>query len=119
MAITSDAITELIERELSTLSDDRVIAHVRGMLIQPYSILRTWDYGEKGQQYHCWMVLEDNETAAEIAYCEFGFGPKCPWGLVSSADAPDHQHMGMDSGWYTSFVSVRFGPHGLPRGLYP
>jgi hypothetical protein len=108
MPLSSDAIRRLIDRELSTVSDRRVVSHIRGILIEPYSIMRTWDYGAKGQQYPCWMVLKDTASAAEIAYCEFGFGPKCPWGLVSSGDAPANQHMGMDSGWYTSFLDAFF-----------
>ena len=108
MPIDSDAIKQLIDRELATVSDRRVISHIRGMLIEPYSLLRLWDYGEKGEQYPCWIVLKDTESAAEIAYCEFGFGPKCPWGLVSSGDAPANQHMGMDSGWYTCFLDAFF-----------
>jgi hypothetical protein len=78
------------------------------MLIEPYSILRTWDYGEKGQQYPCWMVLNDIDSSAEIAYCEYGFAPKCPWGLVSSGNAAENQHMGIDSGWFTSFLDALF-----------
>ena len=71
-------------------------------------ILRDWDYGEKGQQYPCWMVLNDVGHSAEITYCEFGFGPKCPWGLVSSGATPKDQSMGMDSGWFTSFLGAFF-----------
>jgi hypothetical protein len=107
MPIDGHAIKELIERELSTVSDNRIVSHIRRMLIEPYMILRTWDYGEKGQ-YPCWMVLNDVGSSAEIAYCEFGFGPKFPWGLVSSGKAPEDQHMGMDSAWFASFLDAFF-----------
>jgi hypothetical protein len=50
MPLSSDAIRRLIDRELSTVSDRRVVSHIRGILIEPYSIMRTWDYGAKGQQ---------------------------------------------------------------------
>lgn len=108
MPIDGHTIKELIERELLTVSDNRVVSHIRRMLIEPHMILRNWDYGEKGQQYPCWMVLNDVGHSAEIAYCEFGFGPKCPWGLVSSGEAPENQSMGMDSGWFTSFLDAFF-----------
>jgi hypothetical protein len=108
MPIDRNGIKELIERELSTVSDNRVVSHIRGMLIEPYMILRAWDYGENGQQYPCWMVLKDLTSSGEIAYCEFGFGPKCPWGLVSSGEALENRSMGMDSGWFTSFLDAFF-----------
>jgi hypothetical protein len=108
MPIDGHTIKELIERELSTVSDHRVVSHIRRMLIEPYMILRIWDYGEEGQQLPCWMVLNDVGGSGEIAYCEFGFGPRCPWGLLSSGETPEDQHMGMDSGWFTSFLDAFF-----------
>lgn len=111
MAIEGHAIKELIEREISTVSDSRVVTHIRKMLIEPYVILRNWDYGEKGQQYPCWMVLKDIESLGKIAYCEFGFGPKCPWGLVSSGTAPENQSMGMDCNWLSSFLDAFFASY--------
>ncbi|CAG0933531.1 hypothetical protein TFLX_03094 [Thermoflexales bacterium] len=54
--------------------------------------------GKKGQTYPCWIVLEHKESNTGIAYCDYGFGPKDPWGLVFlSGDS-----MGMDSGWFSS-----------------
>jgi hypothetical protein len=106
MTITSEDLKTLIEVELATLSDVRVVAHIRAMLVEPHVLLRGWDYGEPGQQYPCWMVLMDDRSGGEIAYCEYGFGPRCPWGLVSSAK--EYQSMGMDSGWYTSFLDAFF-----------
>jgi hypothetical protein len=96
----------LIEGELAIVRDSRVVAHIRGMLVEPYQLLRSWDYGQPGQQYPCWMVLNDIHSGAEIGYCEHGFGPGCPWGLVSSS--PDYPNMGMDSGWYRTFLDAFF-----------
>ena len=42
-----------------------------------------------------------------IAYCEFGFGPASPWGLVFLSGA-SQMSIGMDSGWYGSFMEVYF-----------
>jgi hypothetical protein len=39
------------------------------------------------------------------AYCEEGFGPECPWGLVSSGE---DESMGMDSGWFPTFMEAYF-----------
>jgi hypothetical protein len=54
------------------------------------------------------FVLQDPQSGGEIACCEYGFGPRCPWGLVSSADEEHRRHMGMDSGWFTTFLDAFF-----------
>lgn len=105
MTVDAAILKKLIEIELAHVQDERVVAHIRTMLIKPYGIMRSWDYGKPGQQYLCWMTLNDLVTGAEIGYCEEGFGPKCPWGLVGSGE---DQSMGMDSGWYTTFMDAYF-----------
>jgi len=74
------------------------------MLVEPYVALCQWDYGEQGQQYP-WIVLTDRYPT--IAYSEYGFGPRSCWGLLC---APDRgcQSMGMDSGWFTTFLDAFF-----------
>jgi hypothetical protein len=104
MPISAEILKTLIEREMATVSDARVIAHIRGMLVEPHAVLLGWDYGEPGQQYLCWMVLKDVHSGGEIAYSEYGFGPRSPWGLVTSG----YPHMGMDPGWFTTFLDAFF-----------
>jgi hypothetical protein len=58
-----------------------------------------WDHGEPGDTYSCWSVLEHHASNTAIAYCEQGFGPTYPWGLLFIRD---HLSMGMDSQWFTS-----------------
>ena len=108
MQITPSVLDAFIRQELLAVSDERVVASVQSMLVAPYRLLRNWDYGDLGQQYPCWMVLNDRRSGAEIAYCAEGFGPKCPWGLVSSGAEPALQSMGMDSGWFSSFLDAYF-----------
>ncbi|WP_456620605.1 MULTISPECIES: hypothetical protein [unclassified Bradyrhizobium] len=109
MAVDAHFLRSLIADELMTLSDARVVAHVMKLLVAPHSVLRSWDYGTRGRQYPCWIVLDDPaHSFSAIAFCEFGFGPKCPWGLISSGDAPSDMHMGMDSGWFPSFLDAYF-----------
>lgn len=98
----------MINRELEHLSDPRVLAHIRSLLVEPKPILRNWDYGPPGQQYPCWAVLDDDPANSDtgIAYCEYGFGPDQPWGLVWLGG--DHMSMGMDSGWYPTFLDAYF-----------
>jgi hypothetical protein len=109
MPIDADELKTLIECELENLTDVRVIAHIRGLLVEPKVVLRDWDYGPPGEQYPCWAVLNDDRSNTGIAYCEQGFGPRCPWGLVWLG-SEEHRHMsiGMDSGWYPTFLDAFF-----------
>jgi hypothetical protein len=68
--------------------------------VTPRCEQRSWDYGAPGTVYRCWIVLEHPASGTGIAYCEQGFGPSCPWGLLWISG--EHLSMGMDSGWYDS-----------------
>ncbi len=105
MPVDAESLKHLIAEELVRVQDARVVSHIRSLLIEPYAIMRDWDYGAPGQQYPCWMVLNDPVTDAELGYCEEGFGPERPWGLVGSGE---RRSMGMDSGWFTSFMDAYF-----------
>ena len=59
---------------------------------------RGWDYGAEDQRYPCWIVMEHHQSNTAIAYCEYGFGPKCPWGLLFISGP--HMGIGMDAAWY-------------------
>ncbi len=105
--VSGDSLTRLIENELARLDDDRVIGHIRRLLITPSPQTRAWDYGEPGEAYPCWLVLAHPESNTGIAYCEFGFGPKNPWGLLF-LDGDGYLSMGMDSGWFRRFLDAYF-----------
>jgi hypothetical protein len=104
MALTAATIQALIEAEISSLQDSRVVSHIRSLLVEPTEILREWDYGESGQTFPCWLVLSHLQSNTGIAYCEFGFGPKNPWGLVFLSGGS----LGMDCGWFASFADAYF-----------
>lgn len=106
MAIDSDTLKTLVGDELAHATDARVTTHIRSLLVEPTPVLRDWDYGVKGQQYVCWKVLEHDPSNTAIAYCENGFGPEAPWGLVA-LEGP-HTSMGMDSSWFTTFLAAYF-----------
>lgn len=102
-------LVEEIDRALALVTDPRVSAHIRSQLTNPTLVMRGWDYGEPGQQFPCWTVLEDRGSGTVIAYCEEGFGPSCPWGLVFIGQPDDPRaSMGMDSGWYPTFMEAYF-----------
>jgi hypothetical protein len=99
-------ISTLIELELVALGDTEIIDFIRSFLILPTPLILGWDYGSPNEQFLGWSTLEDMTAGARIAFCEQGFGPACPWGLVSLHDTkPD---MGQDSGWFTTFLDAFF-----------
>jgi hypothetical protein len=116
MPIDAETLRTLIARELGHLSDERVKEHIRHLLVEPEAVMRDWDYGNPGEQYLCWTVLNDSDSNTGIVYCESGFGPRNPWGLVwlGSEDAK-HMSMGMDSGWFPTFLDAFFDSFAATR----
>lgn len=106
MTISPADIAALVERELATLRYDRVVEHIRSLLVQPTIVMREWDYSREPESYPCWSVLEHPRSNTGIAYCESGFGPRSPWGLVFLSGS--HLSIGMDSQWYVYFLQAYF-----------
>ena len=92
------AVTDLVERELGGIGDPAVLALVQQLRVEPYLVERQWDYGAPGERYVCWTVLEHRPSNTGVAYCDAGFGPVHPWGLVFLSGP--HMSIGMDSGWF-------------------
>jgi hypothetical protein len=91
-------VAERVAGEVDRIGDENVSRELRKILVEPYAVERPWDYGAPGEAYECWTVAEHRPSNTAIAYCEKGFGPASPWGLV--AIAGDYIGMGMDSGWF-------------------
>ena len=94
-------VARLVEKELASIADAGLVQRARELLVVPYSVTRDWNYGESDEAYVCWTVLENPKHNIGIAYCEQGFGPIHPWGLVFLSGP--HMDMGMDSEWFGSF----------------
>ncbi|HLW76633.1 MAG TPA: hypothetical protein VKS01_06595, partial [Bryobacteraceae bacterium] len=54
---------------------------------------------ERNERFRCWTVLEQAESNTGIAFCDKGFGPAYPWGLVFLSR---RMNTGMDCSWYAS-----------------
>jgi hypothetical protein len=93
-------VTRRVEQELVAIRDRATIDLIRRYLVEPFPVRRNWDYGSPGQTYVCWTVLEHPPSNTGVAYCEQGFGPDFPWGLVFLSGP--YMSMGMDSNWYAS-----------------
>lgn len=100
MAIDSKALKRLIEKELQGISDTRVVAHIRAMLVEPSILLEDWADREVELQYSTWLLLKDPNSVVEIVYREW---PKFPWGLTGVSNgkrqSPD---------WFRTFLDPFF-----------
>ncbi|MCA8987098.1 MAG: hypothetical protein KDA78_05625 [Planctomycetaceae bacterium] len=94
-----EIIQEKVAAELSRIVDGEVLCLMKPLLVSPRCEMRVWDYGEPEQTFPCWIVLEHAPSNTCVAYCEYGFGPSSPWGLLFITG--QHLSMGMDSEWYT------------------
>jgi hypothetical protein len=110
VSVDASMLKSLIQAELAGVSDQRVVDHIRSLLVEPEIVLRAWDYGQPGQTFPCWTVLDDSAGSdSGVAYCEDGFGPRCPWGLVFLGDDRlGKSSIGMDSGWFPTFMEAYF-----------
>ena len=117
MAITAAKISTLLEMEISKVSDARVLTHIREMVVAPKKMLRRWDYGAPDDSYPCWSVLKSKQSTTGIAYCESGFGPTSPWGLVNLPGSPD-ESMGMDSEWFPKLLDAYFDSLGSELAIW-
>lgn len=99
--IDGSAIQDRISAEMAAIADPIVVRIIRQLLVQPRCELREWEYGSPGQSFPCWIVLEHPPSNTCIAYCEHGFGPVAPWGMLFTTGR--HLSMGMDSNWFSFF----------------
>lgn len=91
-------IARLVDDELARVSIARVAERIRELLVSPHRVDREWDYGDPGQTYACWTILEHPASNTGIAYCAGGFGPTHPWGIVFLSG--EHASIGPDYCWY-------------------
>jgi hypothetical protein len=107
MSITPLQLQVLIDAELENIRDVRVTNHIRRLLVEPTEISRPWDYGDDGEEFPCWSILDHTKSSTGIEYCEQGFGPSRPWSLVFLPGST-YMSLGMDSGWFFTFADAFF-----------
>lgn len=89
-------VRERVAAELAAIKDDVAREGLRSLLVEPERHVREWDYGPPGKLFDCWYVAKDPTTAMALVYSEHGFGPREPWGIVSTSD----RAFGVDAGWF-------------------
>ncbi len=100
MDVDQRRLIRLVREQLDRCTDVGTRRQIENLLVPPRKELRDWDYGEPDEQYACWIVLEHPDSNTGIAYCERGFGPECPWGLLFLSGP--HTSIGMDCVWFTT-----------------
>jgi hypothetical protein len=93
-------IEKLVAEQIARISQKDLAGTIRSLLVSPRLEQRPWDYGAPDQTYPCWIVAEHKPSNTAFAFCESGFGPKCPWGVIFISGP--HPSIGADYSWYTT-----------------
>jgi hypothetical protein len=56
--MNANEISDLVTRELARIENREVTARIRDLLVTPYAVERSWDYGTPEKRFACWTVLE-------------------------------------------------------------
>lgn len=99
--LTKEIIQQKVDAELKLITDENTLGKLKPFLVTPRCELRGWDYGELGQTFPCWIVLNHLSSNTCIAYCEQGFGLRCPWGLLGITG--EYLSIGSDYSWFSTF----------------
>jgi hypothetical protein len=102
--LTASDVSSLVSEELRKITDAALLSRIRALLVFPYPVERDWDYGQSGERFTCWTVLEHPTSNTGIAYCQQGLGPSDPWGLCFLSG--EHMGIGMDSAWFPTLESA-------------
>jgi hypothetical protein len=98
MSISSAAVEQAVEAGIARITQPELIACIRQHRVPVRCEPREWDYGAAGLTYPCWIFAEHPASNIAFAYCEQGFGPSNPWGLLFIRG--EHLSIGMDCGWF-------------------
>jgi len=108
-------IPRLVAEQLALVRRPERRRALESLLVEPREEWREWDYGEPGEGFAYWVVGEALEQGIVLAYCEHGFGPQFPWGILfvdaPGQVSPEPHTLGMDAqwNWYLEEAFVRAG----------
>jgi len=92
----ADYVRAMVDRELARFRDAGFRVRARELRVPPAVELHGWEYGDLAMQYPCWVVIAEPPCRHEVAYCEEGFGPSHPWGVVVAGS----RSLGLDTSWF-------------------
>lgn len=105
-----DDIRRLVHAELAKVGDAARRDALIAVLVSPQPLSLKWGYGKPGEKYECWLVGLSPNGNTRLLYCEKGFGPSDPWGIVGVSD----DWMGMDCQWHVGLEHAAIGAGILP-----
>jgi hypothetical protein len=98
-------IQRLVDAELSIVVELSRREALRATVIHPKAVRLKWNYGKPGQQFQCWVAARSENSQQYIVYCDQGFGPAYPWGIVGASE----DSMGMDGQWHIGLEHAAIG----------
>lgn len=101
-----NAITTIVSTQRAALRDPAASAAFARLSVPPYASLRRWNYGGPDDKFSCWIVAESARQNLAVAYCDQGFGPMHPWGVVLLRGDDFQMSLGMDSDWFGTLEEV-------------
>jgi hypothetical protein len=96
--VDADAVKRLVADQVSRIRDVSRREALEAVLIEPDLQFRDWSYGEQPQEYPCWVIARVRQRPTVLLYCEHGFGPSYPWGILHAEDCS----LGTDGQWHQS-----------------
>ena len=110
----ADTIKRLVSEEVSRITDMDRREALKAILVEPDLQLRDWLYGQELQKYPCWVIGRVPTEPTVLVYCEYGFGPSYPWGILHAED----RSLGMDAQWHLTLDDAFLNSGGW-KGLLP
>ena len=105
MSRSVSAMKALVAKELEAAPDTTCRARLTSLLVEPRFQALSWEYGALDATRLCCVVAEVGDGDRALVYCEDGFGPHDPWGIVSLSEGS----MGSDDQWYGSLYDSAIG----------
>jgi hypothetical protein len=102
-------VSRLVECELASIDDPSRREALRALLSQPIAVDLGWGYGKPGERHQCWVVGHSRDGSQRLVYCDKGFGPSDPWGIVGVSE----DWMGMDCQWHVGLEHAAIGAGSL------
>jgi len=93
--LTDREIRKLVNAELAKVIDPSRRAAIQAILVLPQILHLEWNYGNQGERFECWLVGL-SIRGERLVYCDAGFGPTYPWGVLDA----DDQSLGRDDQWH-------------------
>lgn len=97
-------IRQLLDVQLAMIVDSSRRAALHERLVSPQPLSLKWGYGAPGDKFQCWLV-GISKDAVRLVYCDQGFGPTYPWGIIGACQ----DWMGMDCDWHVGLEHAAIG----------